>query len=165
MYNNYDRGDVMLLYIREFAEQKKEIERKLSDRTGEVMEHLLYLTLAPNCTTINHWMNEIFAFIHDVDKLRGKNKYPTFKQLYDWTYGKKRDTVVDQYNTMRNRIKNAEAIENLHCDYTIEEITEIYDYVCNSYFTWLCQELSNYGVVAINDVKATIKKILSEIKV
>lgn len=106
----------------------------------------------------------LFALIHDVDKLRGKNKYPTFNQLYDWTYGKKRDTVVDQYSTMKNRIRNAESIEHLKCNYSIYEITEIYDYVCVQYFTWLCQELSKCGVVAIDDVKHTINSIISNIQ-
>lgn len=49
----------MIITIREFAEHKKEIERKLGSRTPEIMEHLLYITLAPKVSTVNHWENEI----------------------------------------------------------------------------------------------------------
>ena len=45
----------------------------------------------PNHSALNHWKQEIYSFIHNVDKLKGNKRFPTSKQIYDWTYGKKED--------------------------------------------------------------------------
>ena len=97
----------MRIFVTEFAESKKEIERELKPKTENIIEHLFKLYLVPEHTAVNHWKQEIYSFLHTIDKLKGSNKRPTKEQIYKWTFGKKEDLFDDDYYTKRyNKIND-----------------------------------------------------------
>jgi hypothetical protein len=151
------------IYIRCFAEQQKEIERMLSEKTDNIIDLMLCIIMSPNRSTVNHWTNEIFSLIPRIDILKGKNSYPSAKKIYNWTYGKKRDTVVGRLPTMKVRIRNAISQEHFSGSYDPEILMNQLDYVCYNYFLWLSKELSEVGMVACDDVRDVIAQIVDEL--
>jgi hypothetical protein len=153
----------MLRYIYGFADTPKEIERSLMDKAGNIIDHLLYIILAPNTSTVNHWAHEIYAFISRVPKLKGKNKYPSAEQLYAWTYLKWRDSFIDNDTTMLRIIQAAQQEENIPGDFDIDIVRNNLDYACTEYFTWLCVELSANGRITPDIAKTEISEIINQL--
>lgn len=148
----------MKLFITEFAENKKEIERSLKPSVEPIIEHLFKLHLMPNHESVNHWRREIYSFLYNIDKLKGTNKYPSSKQIYDWTFGKIADKFDDNYY--------AEGIvETIEYDYNVtvnEDITVIRKSmytICKFYFSWISNELSIRGIVTPKQVYVELDKI------
>lgn len=80
----------MKIYIRGFAETQKEVERRLSAHTDEIIEHIIKLVLMPDNSARNHWEGEIAGQLKSIDRLKNSKKFPSAKQIYKWTYGKNR---------------------------------------------------------------------------
>ena len=150
----------MKIYIRGFAELQREIERKLSERTDEVIEHLGKCYLQPNHSAINHWKQEIFRLINRIDKLKNGKKFPTAKQIYSWTYGKKQDLVTDirWFSKFVNGICEDHSIE---IDKSPAEFMMDFDSVCVEYFQWLANELSQSGILNRSEVYAELNYIFN----
>jgi len=140
-----------MIELLEFADSKKEIERYLTNRTDIVIEHILYLILAPESDCASHWQTEIYSFISSVKKLLSTNKYPTQKQIYDWTYGKIQDCISD-VNWMSVLIEDVCDKENIENNFNVYNISKQLDYVCSQYFKWLSERLSSVGRVTRKDV-------------
>lgn len=149
----------MKIYINAMAELQKEIERKLSGKTDQIVTHMLYICLAPNATTVNRWIDEIHAFIPYIDMLKGKNKYPKKDRIYNWTYGKKQDRVI-QSGWLRIQIEDALDKENLETDLSLYQVRERLDCMCHDYFTWLASELSSDGAVSRRSVQKKIRDLI-----
>ena len=148
----------MKIYINAMAEQKKEIERSLSPKTDMIIEHMLYLCLAPNCTTVNHWMDEIYSFISKIDKLKGKNRFPSARMIYEWTYSKKQDLVKDT-RWLSVMIEDAKDKENIADDFDVQYVMNDLDAMCMSYFKWLSEELASVGAVSRKSVREKLKAL------
>ena len=153
----------MRIYISAMAEKQKEIERDLKDKSANIIDRLLYIVLNPTATTVHHWESEICAFISKVPVLKGKGKFPTAKQIYEWTYLKWRDSFVNRPNTMRQMIRAAQEEENIQGDFDPDVIASQLEYICTEYFTWLSQELSTTGRVVPSDVHNEIDDLLYEV--
>ena len=149
----------MKIYINAMAEQKKEIERSLSPKTDMIIEHMLYLCLAPNCTTVNHWMDEIYSFISKIDKLKGKNRFPSARMIYEWTYGKKQDLVKDT-RWLSVMIEDAKDKENITDDFDVQDVMNDLDAMCRFYFQWLSEELASVGAVSRKSVHQKLKALI-----
>lgn len=149
----------MMIYINAMAEQKKEIERSLSPKTDMIIEHMLYLCLAPNCTTVSHWMDEIYSFISKIDKLKGKNRFPSARMIYEWTYGKKQDLVKDT-RWLSVMIEDAKDKENIADDFDVQDVMNYLDAMCRFYFQWLSEELASVGAVSRKSVREKLKALM-----
>lgn len=149
----------MKIYINAMAEQKKEIERSLSPKTDMIIEHMLYLCLAPNCTTVSHWMDEIYSFISKIDKLKGKNRFPSARMIYEWTYGKKQDLVKDT-RWLSVMIEDAKDKENITDDFDVQDVMNDLDAMCRFYFQWLSEELASVGAVSRKSVHQKLKALI-----
>lgn len=156
-------SDFVKIPILEFAESKKEIERSLSPKTDVIMDHLLYILLSPKSDTVNHWEHEVYAILSRIDKLKNTNKYPTQQQIYDWTYGKKRDTVMDSPNTVKVMIQAAQEEENIFGNFNVNLVMKALDFLYQNYFKWLSTELSTVGRVAPSSVKNVIEHLLDNV--
>lgn len=155
----------MKLYINAMAEFQKEIERKLSGLTDQIITHMLYICLAPNSSTVSHWIDEVHAFIPSIEPLKGKNKFPKKKRIYDWTYGKKQD-LVQRSGWLCVKIEDALDIENLEkenleIDLTVYQVMDSLDCMCHDYFTWLASELSTVGAVSRRSVQKKIRELMT----
>ena len=141
---------VKLLYT-EYAMQKDKIKNKLIDNTEPIIEHLLKLYLMPEHSATNHWKQEIANFINKVGNLKGTNKFPKFKQIYDWTYGSYQD-VITIPNYLDKMIQTIIYDYDLEISYDIRDVVKDFNKICETYFTWLAKELSSCGVVSKTDI-------------
>ncbi len=150
-----------MIRLFEFAENKREIERQLSDKTDILVEHILYLIMDKNNSASNHWKQEIYSFIHSVKKLSGKNKFPTSKQIYGWTYDKISDCVTDTdwISVFVEDACDKECFENI---YSITDISKRLHSFCTDYFTWLSESLSRIGIVSRQDVIHELDILISK---
>lgn len=152
----------MIIFLTEFAEQRKEIERELKARTVKIIEHLLYLVLDKNNSASNHWKSEIHAFIYDIDIQKGNKKLPKEKFIYASTYGKRQDRVTDE-KWLTVAIKTACQKEHFNNTKDVFTVMSELDFVCTEYFRWLANELSTVGNVAPDDVKDKIDELLKNV--
>lgn len=137
----------MRIFVTEFADSKKNMERELKPKTKQIINHLYKLYCMPDHESRNHWMREIANFLNEINKLSGKNKFPTEKQLYDWTYYKFKDQVTEQFY-MKAMTKNITDRYNVLIDIPLDDICKEFDNICESYFRWLAGQLSKYGIVS-----------------
>jgi hypothetical protein len=135
------------LYISEYAKAKNTMEQELQAKVDVILEHLIKLILMPDNETYKHWQGEIAGQLHTVHKLKGKNKYPTYKQLYDWTYIYALDEITDIMR-LKMQIKNLEMDYNFNPTMNATQLSNKLNDVCICYFDWLCHELSEKGFVS-----------------
>lgn len=149
-----------MIRLFEFADSKKEIERDLTNKTDIVVEHILYLILDSNNDCVYHWQTEIYSFISSVKKLTSSNKYPTSKQIYDWTYGKIQDCVLDDkwVDVLVDDVCDKENIENV---FNIKDVSNRLNSFCFEYFKWLGEKLSMFGRVTRKDVVDKLTYLMS----
>ena len=152
----------MRLIFFEMALDKKDLERKLQSCSPKIIEHLLYLMLSPNCTTRKHWKQEIYSFLNDVTLIKGSKKNPKAKFIYDNTYGYRQDLIMRE-TYMKKFLKDVCAKENISTNLTITEVQEKLNHVCEEYFTWLSNELSENLYVTQDEVYEKIDEILADI--
>ena len=139
----------MKLYIKGMFTDKRRISYQLFVSADKVVEHLMKLIQFPQAQAKNHWADEIHAFCHRVHRLKGSNKYPSFKFIYNEissyndilhsyiTYA--RDTEPDEYFY---------DVPEHECLPTIDE-----------YEKWLADMLSRYGEVTQQQVKQELAKL------
>ena len=149
----------MKLFVTEFAENKKEIERSLKPLTEKIIEHLFKLYLLPNNESVKHWKKEIYSFIHSIDKLKGSNKRPTSKQIYEWTFGKKADIFDDDYY-VEVMVDTIEYEYSTTIGKNVNSIKNDMYVLCDNYFKWLSNELSVKGLISPQSVYAELDNLL-----
>lgn len=148
-------------YVFGFAESRIAIEVYLNGRTNQIIEHICKLVLMPNHSARNHWKKEIASQLHIIDKLKNTKKYPTQKQLYSWTYVKKKDLLQD--NSWMSKMYN-HVIKEYHRnpDISLEDFAYASDQICNEYFTWLSDVLSKDGFVDYGDIYDMLDSLLDQ---
>lgn len=149
----------MKIYIRGFAEAQKEIERRLSAHTDEIIEHIIKLVLMPDNSARNHWEGEIAGQLKSIDRLKNSKKFPSAKQIYKWTYGKKQDLVVDA-KWMGVSIREIEEIYDVYIDQSVYDICDTVDEVCTNYFQWISIELSTVGKVSTPTIYRKLDELI-----
>lgn len=149
----------MKIYIRGFAEIQREIERNLTSHTDEIIEHLLKCYLMPDHSAISHWKREIANQIYKVDKLKNNKKFPTAKQIYNWTYGKKQDLVTD-IRWFSGLVKNICDEYLIEIDTDPSDFMNEFDNICYEYFTWLAKELSIRGLIPYSEIYQFLNGLL-----
>ena len=142
----------MKLYVRGFSQYKNKIYDKLSNASEQIDEHIIRLLLYSNDSHVNHWMNEIWSFLYKVDKLKGKNKWPSEKFIYD---------AISCHNDIIDAlvvgVKDKEANlfpNNISYSRILSALEE--------YQRWLAVNLSKYGQVAQADVKYELTNIMND---
>lgn len=149
----------MKIYIRGFADTRKELERELSFHTEEIIEHIIKLTLMPNNSARNHWQGEIAGQLKSITRLKNSKKFPTAKQIYNWTYGKRQDLVTDR-GWMGVAVRDVENQYKTTISKSIDEVCNDVDSVCIDYFKWLSDQLSNVGRVSSDVIYEKLDELL-----
>ena len=142
---------IIRIFVTEFADSKREIEHTLNISTDNVIEHLLKLYCMPNSENRNHWCTEISNFLCRVKRFAGKNKFPTVKQIYNWTYFKWKDLITD-INFFRGMVDDIEFDYSISINGNINTMSNEFDYICEEYFNWLAGGLSMFGRVSRQDI-------------
>lgn len=151
------------MIIFEFAKNRSDIKHELMDKTPKVVEHIIKIILFREDSSVNHWMHEIFSFIHKIDISKSTKKRPKESFIYENTFG----CVKDNYKIkdyVRRDISNICDEEGLDAPFTSDDFLELYMdkiyEVCDNYFRWLSKELSECGIVSFGDVKRILTNLI-----
>lgn len=145
----------MLKILREMAYDLRKIEETVYSKTSMINMHLLMIYCYPDSTAINHWKSEIWNFLNDVAKIKGKNKYPTQKQLLSFSWDIFEDCILEQFDV---RIKNIESKESKKITLRNPNSKIYYNFV-KEYYYWLTKELSLKGIVSKDDIDNKIDEL------
>lgn len=149
----------MKIYISAQAQQKQEMIWDISHRADIIIEHLIKLILMPNSFSRKHWQGEIAGQLNKVQKLKSTNKYPTAKQIYEWTYTVREDTMQD-INQLSGDIENVEFEYDALITMSAEELSNILLKVASEYFSWLANILAIQGRASNSDIYAKLDELL-----
>lgn len=139
----------MYLYVRGFADSRSQIKSDLRGATKVVMNHLIKIWLYPNVQEQNHWKKEVAQSLNDVPKLKGKNRYPNYKFLMDNTWKIYEDGLYDRIQVI------VDSIAETPIQFDIDDIYS----AVHRYFQWICEELSNRGIVKYSEIYNQIEII------
>ena len=136
-------------YIRSFSASKKDILSRIDDVARPILEHLAKIYLMSDSGSFNHWVSEIYGFLNKCSKLKGRNRYPSKKDLLQILYYNEVpylkytfEGIRKDYNTMYQGNYNQ------------------YQIICFQYLDWLSDMLSKYGRVYFSDVQDKIVEVL-----
>ena len=140
----------MYVYIRSMSEPQSKVYDKITAVSSQILQHLIRLIIYSNTTYEDHWKHEIWAMLHEVPKLKGKNKFPTSKFIF---------SCLEIYNdALDAQLRLTKSMES---ELTPSDISskEILNKVIN-YQKWLAKMLSDEGTVTFNEVNDAIDSIL-----
>lgn len=139
------------MYILAMSRSKKDIKYYLHDRADKVFVHICKILLYPKSSYVSHWEHEIYAFISNIQKLKGSNKLPS-KSFIQNILLQELDGMIDIY------LKQAIADES-DADFT--DVDESYaNRICEQYVIWLAGKLSTDGFVSSQDVKSELNELI-----
>lgn len=139
----------MKLYIKGMSTNKRRIEDLLFTAGDTLVEHLMKLIQCPNAQARNHWTTEIYACLHDVPKLKGSNKYPSAKLIYNQLSS--RNDILDHYSHYVKEIESDEYFKDVPPHVCLEYIDQ--------YLLWISDMLSRYGEVSSAQIREKLKDI------
>ena len=139
------------MYILAMSRTQKDIKYYLQDRVDKVFVYICKILLYPESPYVDHWEHEIYAFISNIQKLKGSNKLPS-KSFIQNILLQELDSMIDIY------IKQAIADED-DADFT--DVDEPYaNKICEQYVIWLAEKLSTIGFVSNQDVKSELNELV-----
>ena len=147
----------------EMAKPKRSIETMLSNHTRSIVEHLLKLFYFRDTQWQNKWLKDLNTSTPDVPLFSHNKNLPDKKfilqNLWLWTADTYERTV---YRKVIDIIKN---YTKLSCANILKkpDIDKTKKF-CNEYFDWASDELSNSGVITLDDIKGIIPKLLMKYK-
>ena len=142
----------------EMSEKRKEIYRRLKDKLEDLAEHVGKCIVYRNTSNdLNHWKSEVYAFIHTVPKLKGTNKFPTYKNLKENVLC----LIDDRMDAIASGSMNIASIEGLP---DIECNMDLLGNLILEYCDWLMKTLSSsqQGNVSYYLVSGKIDELISE---
>lgn len=143
----------MYIYIRGMSEYQSKIYDKLTDAADKIVEHIVKLALFPNCIEeANHWKREIFSFLWKIDKLKGKNKYPSEKFIYN-ALSVHTDNIEVYMDVISNDFKEAPS------SVSVKSMTDCVD----SYMHWAAHTLSATGRLQSSEIYAKLDELLTAV--
>lgn len=144
------------MYILGFANKTEDIKRKLNSNCDEIINHLLKIWLFPDACEQAHWKQEVYSFLHSVNKQKLTKGYPSKKFIFNATWGITGDTMTDKINVLRYREK--------YYPYTCIEVSdETVETAVKSYFIWISQILSEWGEASRSEVYDEIEELRNEL--
>ena len=119
------------------------------DRKGKpLIRHLIKFALYSNHRSSDHWADEIYSFIKDVDTYKGKNKAPSEEFIFRSLYTR------GNYRYLHKWIKVVKE------DYGDSDVSDqnVEEFV-KSYLEWLSEELSTNLTVSRSSVRNELLKL------
>ena len=140
----------MHIYIRAMSESQNKIYDKLTDKSDQILIHLAKLLIYPNCQYVNHWKKEIMSFLWRVDKLKGKNKYPSEKFIVK--------ALSTHNDVLAHYISHAIDAESELQPNQISSDT--FERAAKEYQHWLAKMLSQQGVIDASLIYSELDEIV-----
>ena len=137
--------------LNELARGKAEITNKIDTISDEIIEHLILCLLYSDNEKVKLWKKEIHSLLYKIEKIKGSNKYPSYKKLRKWWFAGFEDTLMDNLDVRIDRIMYEFGQVKYNQD-------KIYKAII-SYFEWLLQNLSERGSVYLNEVSFKIDEL------
>lgn len=147
------------MIIFEFAKNRSDIKRELMDKTPRIVEHLIKLILSPDNDAKDHWIHEIYSFLHNIDISKSTKKWPKESFIYANTFGCLEDKY-EIYNYVKIEVQSICELENVPVPKNIKNVQMDILLVGRQYFKWLSEKLSTYGAVAPSEIKKEIEYIM-----
>lgn len=143
------------MYIYSMSRKLKDTGADLDSKARTLILHLIKIVLYPYHKAQNHWFQEIYSAINDIDFIKGSNKLPKSEFIY--------------HNITINHLsKFNKYIDIILKDYGDSDCTisndDILFYV-QEYCRWLSAELSENGVISKTDVYEHLSDIVEDVKV
>lgn len=141
----------MKIYITAQALQKNEIMQNIHRKTFVIIEHILKLVVMPDHDARNHWQGEIAGQLNRVPALKNSKRFPSYRNLLDWTYYDNEDSICDK-NWISKELDNI--LIDYGCEYEgdVSDLIDVFKDTCFDYFTWLAEQLSADGAVRNRDI-------------
>lgn len=141
----------------ELAEKDINIRNHLFYAQDQILQHLFKIYFMKSSQSIDHWILEIFGFLHRVNKRKSTNRLPSEDFIYSAVFGNSEDSFEDWFPMYVSNIEEDYGV-SLHP--TKEDVEILFD-LCKKYFHWLAKELSNNGKLERKDVYAEICQLFS----
>lgn len=139
------------MYILSMSRSRKDIKYYLQDRADKVFVYICKILLYPKSPYVDRWEYMIYAFISNIQKLKGSNKLPS-KSFIQNILLQELDNMIDIY------LKQAIADED---DADFADVDESYaNKICEQYVIRLAEKLSIDGFVSNQDVKAELNELI-----
>lgn len=122
--------------------------RREIERDGEnVCIHLLKLGMYPDHLSADHWTQEVYTFFNHIQRVKGKNKFPSASFIFDNTWNSFSD-CVEMWAS------------GLQFDYGLSgvDVSDI-SFKIEQYFEWLAISLSSRGSVPRDSVYQKLKEL------
>lgn len=139
----------MYIYIRSMSEAQTEIYRDIRNASDKITEHILKILMYPDSPYVDHWMHEIWAFLHIVKKLKGRNKWPKASFI---------KKALSTGNDMIPQFIMLVTDEESELDPIWVDSNDALKCI-EQYQDWLASELSSSGIVVQSSVKSKLKEI------
>ena len=137
------------------AKSKTELLYELREPLDQLILHLFFVYEIKD-DALEHHIDEIFLYLHMVSRWTKTNKFQTKEIImnilwYEWQ---------DIKDNVSFRLLDMTKIKYKNFSKTTVD-KEFYDFLF-SYFSWISQELSDNGVVRLDDVHKKINELLSK---
>ncbi len=142
----------MFRYIIAMSRSRQEIANKIADASTEIDMHIIKLLLYPNIRTCSHWKQEVVNFLYAVDRLKGSNKWPSEKFIYE--YLSCHNDILSNYKM----IVEEDYEELKPSDISIQSIEQ----AVVEYQRYLAHELSNNGIISRKFAYSKLDSILNK---
>lgn len=140
----------MYIYIRSMSEAQAEIRRSIVSHSCELVKHIIKLILYADSDCVHHWQSEIYSFLNTVQKLKGKNRWPSAKFIKEAlsTWNDSLDTLTWQVIEEEDELVPLSASQ--------EKISA----VVNGYQDWLATQLATKGAISPKESRAELDKLV-----
>ena len=144
-----------ILRVTEIAKSRTDLKYELRKPLKQLILHLFFVYEIKDDALLHH-IDEIYLLLHKVSRWMKTNKYPTKEFImnilwYEW------QDIKD--NVSFNLLDMTKITYKNFSETTVDK--EFYDFLF-SYFSWISQELSDNGVVRLDDVHKKINELLSK---
>lgn len=142
--------------ISPMAKPLSEVRREMYSFNSTRVEHLLKCFLFPNSQSFHHWCLELKTFPKEVPALKGRNRRPTSKQIFEWSWLADDRTphsiegYIDDINFEGKYPEVDLASIDLEAAFRFLE----------EYHIWLSEILSSKGEIRGSEIDAKLKELL-----
>lgn len=137
----------MIVYA--MSRKLRDIGDDLDNKGKPLIRHLIKIALYPDHTSLNHWIDEIYSFLNQIDTYKGKNKAPSSDFIYNNLYSK------GNYRYLYKWIKviKQDYGDSDVSDYQVEQFVQ-------NYIIWLSEELSDNLVVSKSSIRHKLMELI-----
>jgi hypothetical protein len=144
-----------ILRVTEVAKSRTDLQYELRKPLKQLILHLFFVYEIKD-DAFEHHIDEIYLLLSNISKWTKTNKFPTKEFImnilwYEWQDIRDNISLV-LLDMTKIQYKN-------FSETTVDK--EFYDFLF-SYFSWISQELSDNGIVRLDDVHKKINELLSK---